>query len=78
MSIMQSTNEVQSNLKQAIQTLLESQYNLMQISQQGNTAFAAALAQLAQAITAPRTLINDANGNPVGVSYQSNQGSPNV
>lgn len=78
MSIMEATNDTQKSLDQAVRGLVESQFQLLQMMQINNQMFAAAIDALAQAISAPRQLITDANGNPVGAAPQLQQGNPNA
>ena len=73
MSVIEQVNGVHSNIKEAMQSLVQAQMQVLQVSQQGNQAFAAALMQLADAIAAPRQLVTDSTGRPVGVTRVQQQ-----
>lgn len=62
------TNAAADQLSQAIRGLVQAQIDVLQVAQQGNAAFVAALDALTTAVAAPRRLIEDANGNPIGVT----------
>ena len=70
MSLTSDTNHAHDQLKDAIGGLIEAQFRVLQVTQQGNLAFTAALEALTQALSAPRQLITDASGNPVAVTTQ--------
>lgn len=62
-----AANSAGEDVSQALRALVEAQFNVMMIAQQSEMDFIAALNALVNAITAPRRLIEDAAGNPIGV-----------
>lgn len=56
----------QDDLAKAFHGLIDAQYAFLQIAQQGNLACIAALQAVAQAASAPRRLITDDAGRPIG------------
>lgn len=78
MSITDTTNQTHDALQEAIKGLIDTQFQLLMMTQQSSQVFAAAIAALSQAMSAPRKLITDDAGNPIGVVSQMEQGNPNV
>lgn len=78
MSISDKTTQTHDSLQEAIKGLIDTQFQLLMMTQQSSQVFSAAIAALSQAMSAPRKLITDAAGNPVGVVSQIEQGNPNV
>lgn len=67
MSLTTDLNAAHDQLTQALSALIDAQRNFLQIAQQGNQATIAAFTMLTQALSAPRQIIEDDNGNPIGV-----------
>lgn len=75
MSLKNASN-LSHNMENSLRAFVQAQFQTIQMLQQSNQAYIAAFDALARAIAAPRRLITDEQGRPIGtepIPLQPNQ-----